>query len=107
MFESYENLPIRVGFLVDASASMLGYTDSDHAIVQLYASHLFRKGVDRGFVMQFDMEPAITQKWTNSANSIVAGAAAVRRRGDHLPITRFSTPCISPVVTNGQKMVAR
>lgn len=87
MLEPFENLPIRGGFLFDTSASMLDDLGNNRSVLRLYASRLLRKGTDRAFVLQFDTETLVTQNWTGSDILIAAGAAAVRMRQDHLPIT--------------------
>jgi VWFA-related protein len=87
MLESFEDLPIRAGFLFDTSASMMDDIGANRSVVRLYASSLLRKGVDRAFVMQFDTEPLITQAWTDDNAMIATGAGAVKMRYDHLPIT--------------------
>jgi len=87
LIESLQDLPIRAGFLFDTSASMMEDFATNRSILHLYASRLLRKGVDRAFVMQFDTEPLVTQAWTDDDARIAAGAAAVKMRYDHLPIT--------------------
>ena len=87
MLESFEDLPIRAGFLFDTSASMMEDLAANRSILVLYASRLLRKGSDRAFVMQFDTETLVTQPWTDDNARIAAGAAAVKMRYDHLPIT--------------------
>ena len=87
MLESFEDLPIHAGFLFDTSASMMEDLAANRSVLHLYASRLLRKGVDRAFVMQFDTETLITQAWTDDDARIAAGAAAVKMRYDHLPIT--------------------
>jgi VWFA-related protein len=87
MLEPYENLPIRAGFLFDTSASMMNDLGNNRSILRFYASRLLRKGTDRAFVLQFDTETLVTQNWTDNDIQIAAGAAAVRMRKDHLPIT--------------------
>lgn len=77
MLRSSQDLPIRAGFLVDKSASMLGHLATNRSMISLYASRLIRKSFDRAFVMQFDMENLITQSWTDDGASIAAGAAAI------------------------------
>lgn len=80
-FESFENLPLRAGFLFDSSASMNRYLAANRSIIRLYASRLLRKGVDRAFVMQFGTERLVTQKWTSNNAAIAAGVARVGPRG--------------------------
>jgi hypothetical protein len=45
--QSFEDLPIRAGFLFDISASVLKDMDFYESVIQIYASRLLRKGVTR------------------------------------------------------------
>ncbi|HTV07362.1 MAG TPA: VWA domain-containing protein [Acidobacteriaceae bacterium] len=88
MLKPLLNLPIRAGFLFDASGSMIEDIDFDRSVIRTYASRLLRRGADKAFVMQFDTEPLMLQNWTDESSSIAAGAAAVRiRPGRHNPLT--------------------
>jgi Ca-activated chloride channel homolog len=86
--QSFEDLPIRAGFLFDISASVLKDMDFYESIIQIYASRLLRKGVDQGFIMQFDTATLVTQNWTGLDSAIAAGADAVGPRPDrYAPLT--------------------
>jgi len=87
MLESFTDLPIRAGFLFDASASMMEDLGMNRSIICMYASRLLRKGVDSAFVMQFAEDTLITQSWTGDASQIASGAAKVGMRKDRLAIT--------------------
>jgi Ca-activated chloride channel family protein len=88
MLQSFEDLPIRAGFLFDTSASMMGQVDFNGSIIRTYASQLLRKGYDRAFVEQFDTDTFIRQDWTDNDRAIAAGAAAVGGRpGRYDPLT--------------------
>ena len=87
MLESFTDLPIRAGFLFDASASMMEDLGMNRSIIRMYASRLLRKGVDSAFVMQFAEDTLITQSWTGDASQIASGAAKVGMRKDRLAIT--------------------
>ena len=88
MLQSFEDLPIRAGFLFDTSASMMGQVYFNGSIIRTYASQLLRKGYDRAFVEQFDTDTFIRQDWTDSDTAIAAGAAAVGGRpGRYDPLT--------------------
>jgi VWFA-related protein len=87
MLQSYQDLPIRAGFLFDASASMLRWLSVNQSMILLYASQLLRKGVDRAFVMQFEEEPLLLQNWTDNDASIAAGAANIGELPGRQPIT--------------------
>jgi VWFA-related protein len=77
MLQSFEDLPIRAGFLFNASASMLEYLGFNRSIIHAYASRLLRAGYDRAFVEQFDTETLITQSWTDDDRRIAAGAGEI------------------------------
>jgi len=87
LLQSFEDLPIRAGFLFDISNSMLGEVEFNRSIIRTYASRLLRKGYDRAFVELFDTEPLVTQGWTDDDSLIAIGAAKVQAREDHLPAT--------------------
>lgn len=88
MLESYKNLPIRAGFLMDSSTSMSMRVNDDRAIIQLYANGLFRKGVDRGFLMEFDSLTVLHQDWTGTPSDLFANAKSrAQRPPGHLNLT--------------------
>jgi VWFA-related protein len=93
MLQSYEDLPIRVGFLFDISASMYWALPYNRSVIRTYASRLLRPETDRAFVMQFDTETLITQAWTSDAARIAAGAAAIPTVDPHTP-THFPLTAI-------------
>lgn len=72
-FQSYHDLPIRAGFLVDASFSMGKDMAADEQIAELYARRLLRKGFDRAFVMGFGTQAVVTQDWTDNPDAIKTG----------------------------------
>jgi Ca-activated chloride channel homolog len=83
-----DNLPIRGGILVDVSASVLRDLYFYRSIVELYASRLLRKDVDKFFVTQFDRETRSLQDWTGSGSAITAGVAGIGPRPDRYePLT--------------------
>jgi Ca-activated chloride channel homolog len=86
--QSFEDLPIRAGFLFDISASVLQDMDFYESVIQIYASRLLRKGVDEGFVMQFDTQTLVTQDWTGLDSDIASGAERVGPRPNrYAPLT--------------------
>jgi Ca-activated chloride channel homolog len=86
--QSLEDLPIRAGFLFDISASVLKDMDFYQSVIQIYASRLLRRGVDQGFVMQFDTDTRVTQNWTGLDSAIATGAATIGPRPDrYAPLT--------------------
>ena len=88
MLQSLENLPIRVGFLFDISASMQKNIDFNSSVVQQYASRLLRKGFDQAFVMQFDTYPLLIRGWTEDDAAIATASTVVGPRPNRIdPLT--------------------
>jgi Ca-activated chloride channel family protein len=86
--QSFEDLPIRAGFVFDISASVLKDMDFYESVIQIYASRLLRRGVDQGFVMQFDTQTHVTQDWTGLDSDIARGASRIGPRPDrYAPLT--------------------
>jgi Ca-activated chloride channel homolog len=76
-FHSYRELPVRVGFLLDASGSMLDALDENAYIAGLYATQMLRKGQDQAFVMGFGTDLHVTQEWTDNPDLIESGIRAL------------------------------
>jgi len=76
-FQFYRNLPVRAGFLIDASGSMLNDLDRNQYIANLYATRLLRRGFDKAFVMGFGTELKVTQEWTDNAEDIASGLRSI------------------------------
>lgn len=88
MLEPYQNLPIRAGFVMDTSTSMSEHIGEDRSMIELYATRLLRKGVDRGFLMEFDTLSLMLQDWTANPSDLSARAKSkARRPPGHLPLT--------------------
>lgn len=79
-FHFYRDLPVRVGFIIDASDSMENELEVNEYIAKLYAEKMLRKGIDRAFVMGFGTDIQITQEWTDRPESIIAGIHTVPSR---------------------------
>jgi Ca-activated chloride channel homolog len=87
MLQSFQDLPIRGGFLFDASPSMYYYLDANRAVMQLYSSRLLRPSVDRAFVAQFDQEVLPLADWTDSDAALIAGANRIGRESNRIATT--------------------
>jgi Ca-activated chloride channel homolog len=72
-FQSLQNLPIRVGILIDTSESVQQNLTGNQAISIKYAQRLLRQQTDQAFVMKFGPLAEITQSWTGDANAVTAG----------------------------------
>lgn len=77
MLEALEDLPLRAGFLFDISNSVLRDISFYRSVIAAYSQNLIRKNVDKAFVMQFDTEPFLKQRWTDVDLELRNGAAQV------------------------------
>jgi VWFA-related protein len=106
-FHSYRDLPIRAGFLMDASGSMQNELDRNQLISNLYAARLPRKGTDRAFVMGFGTEAVVTQDWTDDPDAIVAGLGKVRMDTTVHPVRRYSILSTERAAIAGRAILPR
>jgi len=76
-FEYVKNLPLSLGLAVDTSASMQPrMMEAQRAGVQFFKSVL-RSG-DQAFVVAFDTQPSLLQKWSKSLADMNAALASLR-----------------------------
>lgn len=76
-FEYVKNLPLSIGLAVDASGSMRDrMLEAQKAGAEFFKSLM--KPSDRAFVVAFDSQPAIIQKWTSQVSDVNAGLATLR-----------------------------
>ncbi len=76
-FEHVTNLPLSIGMAIDTSASMqprLG--EAQKAGSQFFANAL-RKG-DRAFLVSFDTQPQLVQRWSPNVADVTTGLAKLR-----------------------------
>ncbi|WP_263384199.1 VWA domain-containing protein [Granulicella arctica] len=76
-FESYRNLPVRVGFLIDTSRSMLSDLSRNQNLASEYINHLLHAETDHGFVMRFDSQSKLLQDWTGDRKLLVPAISSV------------------------------
>ena len=72
-FASLQNLPLRVGILIDTSDSMSQDLASNEAIASRYVQGLLHQPTDQAFVMKFSALSEITQPWTADTNALSSG----------------------------------
>lgn len=88
LLQREQNLPIRAGFLFDASASVMRDLPLERAVLRMYASRLLRIASDRAFLEQFDTQPTLVRGWTGSVPSLTLGAEAIGPHPDRYdPLT--------------------
>jgi Ca-activated chloride channel family protein len=76
-FEHVDNLPLSVGLAIDTSASMQPRMDEARKAGSSFFSNVMRKG-DRAFLVSFDTQPQLIQRWSPRLADVNAGLAKLR-----------------------------
>lgn len=76
-FEYVKNLPLSVGMAIDTSGSMQPrMTEAQKAGAQFFQNVM--RGGDKAFLVAFDTQPSLVQKWSASLADMNAGLAKLR-----------------------------
>jgi len=76
-FEHVDNLPLSIGLAIDTSASMQPRMDEARKAASQFFSSVMRKG-DRAFLVSFDTQPQLIQRWSPKLSDVNAGLAKLR-----------------------------
>ncbi|HET7437823.1 MAG TPA: VWA domain-containing protein [Thermoanaerobaculia bacterium] len=76
-FEQVKNLPLSIGLAIDTSGSMQPRMDEAQKAAAQFFDNVMKKG-DRAFVVAFDSQPQVVQKWSPRVADIHAGLAKLR-----------------------------
>jgi VWFA-related protein len=76
-FEYVKDLPLSIGMAVDTSGSMRPRILEAQRTGVSFFRNVLRPG-DKAFVIGFDTEPLVVQKWTDSLANLNAGLASMR-----------------------------
>jgi Ca-activated chloride channel family protein len=76
-FEHVDNLPLSIGLAIDTSASMQPRMDEARKAASQFFSNVMRKG-DRAFLVSFDTQPQLIQRWSSKLADVNAGLAKLR-----------------------------
>ena len=76
-FEHVKNLPLSIGLAVDTSGSMQLKMEETQKAGAQFLQKVMRKG-DKAFLVAFDSQPQIMQKWSPKVADIHAGLAKLR-----------------------------
>lgn len=76
-FEHVDNLPLSLGLAIDTSASMQPRMDEARKAASQFFSSVMRKG-DRAFLVSFDTQPELIQRWSPKLSDVNAGLAKLR-----------------------------
>jgi Ca-activated chloride channel homolog len=76
-FEHVKNLPLSVGMAIDASGSMEERMQTAREAGASFFKNVLRKG-DKAFLVAFDSQPHMMQKWSTDLADIQSGLARLR-----------------------------
>jgi Ca-activated chloride channel family protein len=76
-FEHVKNLPLSIGMTVDTSGSMQRKMEETQKAGATFLEKVMRKG-DKAFLVAFDAQPQVMQKWTQKVSDVHAGLAKLR-----------------------------
>jgi Ca-activated chloride channel family protein len=76
-FEHVTNMPLSIGMAVDSSGSMQPRMDEAQKAGAQFFQNVMKKG-DRAFLVGFDSQPQIVQRWSTKVGDIHAGLAKLR-----------------------------
>ncbi len=76
-FEHVTNLPLNIGLAIDTSASMQPRMSEAQKAGSQFFSNVMRAG-DRAFLVSFDTQPQLIQRWSTKLSDVNAGLAKLR-----------------------------
>jgi VWFA-related protein len=76
-FDYVKDLPLSIGLAIDSSGSMLHRMAEAQKAGAQFFEKILRKG-DKAFVVAFDKEPLMVQKWSTKLSALHAGLAKLR-----------------------------
>jgi Ca-activated chloride channel family protein len=76
-FEHVNNLPLSIGLAIDTSASMQPRMSEAQKAASQFFTNVMRKG-DRAFLVSFDSQPQLIQRWSPRLADVNAGLAKLR-----------------------------
>jgi Ca-activated chloride channel family protein len=76
-FEHVNNLPLSLGLAIDTSASMQPRMSEAQKAASQFFTNVMRKG-DRAFLVSFDSQPQLIQRWSPKLADMNAGLAKLR-----------------------------
>ena len=76
-FEYVKNVPMSIGLAIDTSGSMQTRMDEAQKAGAQFFQNVMKKG-DKAFLVAFDSEPQLVQKWSSKVADVHAGLAKLR-----------------------------
>jgi len=80
-FTSETDLPLRIGLLIDASNSIMPRFQFEQEAAIDFLFTILKPGRDQGFVVSFDMAPALIQDFTDDPQTLAEAIRSVRAGG--------------------------
>jgi Ca-activated chloride channel family protein len=81
-FQQQNTLPMRVGILIDVSASVAGQFNFEQKAVRVFLEKVMRPGVDEAFVVSFDNNVHLLQDWTSDPKSALRQVRGLHAGGE-------------------------
>ena len=76
-FDYVKNLPLSIGLAIDTSGSMLPRMSEAQKAASQFFSNVLRNG-DRAFLVSFDTQPQLVQRWSPRLADVNAGLSKLR-----------------------------
>lgn len=106
-FSAETNLPLRVGLLVDASASIRSQFKFEQEAAIEFLNQIIRPKVDRALVLGFDSTVEIQQDFTNSTEALSKGIRMLRPGGGTALYDAIYWVCRERLINTGDKETVR
>lgn len=108
-FHQQINLPLRVGFLIDTSTSILRRFKFEQRAAVDFLLDVMKPQSDRAFVMGFDVTTNLTQNWTNNLDGLEQGIDQLSPGGGTALYDAVYTACREKMldVARGQQPVRK
>jgi len=106
-FGYQRELPLRLGLLVDTSASVNPRFRFEQQAATQFLRKIVRRGLDRAFVLGFADHPNLTQDYSDDPEQLAAGVAALRNGGGTALFDSIYGACEKLTTAKAGEMEAR
>jgi Ca-activated chloride channel homolog len=106
-FHSQYDLPLRVGLLVDTSASVHDRLRFEQAAAKSFLQEVIQGQVDLGFVMAFANATTLTQDLTTDLTKLSSGVAALKAQGGTALFDAIAAACVKLLSRDEDQVVAK
>jgi len=106
-FRNEQELPLRIGMLIDTSSSVTSRFRFEQAAASLFLRQALQREDDFAFVMGFENHPLLTQDFVHDANLLSQGVERLHPDGGTALYDAVSTACQKMQHQPEQGMVAR